>query len=170
MNTLIILVGFMGSGKTTVGKLTADRLGWRFADTDSIITERAGRSVAQIFKSDGEAYFRQLESDLCVEFGGWRRTVVATGGGIVLDPLNREHLNAAGLLICLAAPLEHIAARLDGATDRPLLASADREARMAELMRARAPIYEAIPHRIETGGLTPFAVAEKVIALWRTLS
>jgi len=164
----IILVGFMGTGKTTAGKLTAERLGWRFMDTDALLEKRAGKPVAEIFAQDGEAAFRALETTLCTELVGWHNTVIATGGGIILDPANREGLLRAGLVICLVASAKQIASRIKHDADRPLLAGADRLARVEALLTSRAAIYAAMPHRIDTTGTTPFTVSERIIQLWRS--
>lgn len=164
----IVLVGFMGTGKTTAGKLIAERLGWRFIDTDALIAGRSGRSVQAIFSQDGEAAFRTLEAAVCVESGNWRRTVIATGGGTWIAPANRQALSMTGFAVCLRAPAEQIEARLLEAEEvRPLLDAPDRRQRIVDLMNARAAIYATVPRTIDTGGLTPYAVCDKVIALWR---
>jgi shikimate kinase len=168
MNTAanIILCGFMGTGKTTVGQIIAARLGWSFVDTDALIESRQGRSVQVIFAQEGEGPFRQLEHALCEELIGWRRTVIATGGGIVIDPVNRANLARAGLVICLEAPADEIMRRLADQTDRPLLAGADPAQRIADLLARRAEAYRALPNRVNTAGLAPERVAERIIDLW----
>ena len=162
----IILCGFMGTGKSTVGRLIAERLGWRFVDTDQLIEERAGRTVKDIFAQDGEAVFRQWESRICQELAALQKTVIATGGGIVLNPDNRDALARAGLVVCLDAPASEIVARLAGVTDRPLLAGADPVTRVAELLAARASAYGALEHHVATAGKTPQEVAALVMAVW----
>jgi shikimate kinase len=156
----------MGTGKTTIGQRVASRLGWPFADTDHVIESRQKRSIREIFAQDGETAFRNLEAELCREVITWRRTVLATGGGIILNPANREALASAGLVICLEAPAHEIVARLHGASDRPLLAGADPEVRITELLAARAEAYAALPHHLDTTGSTPDQLAQAVIALW----
>lgn len=163
----IILCGFMGTGKTTVGRLIAAQLGWRFVDTDRLIEQRTGQSVAAIFAEQGEAAFRARERQLCREIGGWRRMVVATGGGIVLDPANREALIMAGLAVCLDAPVEEIARRLEHSRARPLLAGPDRLARIRDLLAARAEAYAALPYRVNVAGREAREVAGEIILLWR---
>jgi shikimate kinase len=170
----IVLVGFMGTGKTTVGRLIAERLSWRFADTDKLIEGRSGRSIPDIFRRDGEPAFRKLEADVCAEVSTWRHTVIATGGGVWMNSTNREKLGATGLVVCLTAPLEQIEARLeaDSSADRrhhsrPMLAGPDRHQRIVELMNTRQAIYATIPHAIDTAIHTPFAVCEQIVALWR---
>jgi shikimate kinase len=165
----IILCGFMGVGKTTVGRLVAARLGWAFVDTDDVIAARAGKPIPTIFAEEGEAAFRALERDLCVEIASWRRTVVATGGGMVLDPANRAALMRAGLVVCLHAPADELARRLARKTDRPLLAGHDHDlpTRIEELLAARAEAYAALPHQVESAGRCPEAIAAAIITLWR---
>jgi shikimate kinase len=166
----IILCGFMGTGKTTVGKIVAARLGWEFSDTDSVIEGWLGRSIKQIFAEDGEAVLRYWENRYCEEMIRLHNQVIATGGGIVVNPANREAMSRAGLVICLDAPAEEIAARLSGMemgiTDRPLLAGADPTKRIADLLASRAEAYAALPFHVNTGGLTPEAVAGAILALW----
>jgi shikimate kinase len=164
----IILVGFMGTGKTTVGKLLAEKLGWRFVDTDALIEKRIGKTIREFFAEGNETAFRQMETDLCAEIQTWRHCVVATGGGIILNPTNRDYLLRAGTVICLQAALEQIAARLVSDMDRPLLAGPDKMQRLQELLDQRATIYASMPIRIDTTGMTPFTVCEKVMNLWRS--
>lgn len=167
----IILCGFMGTGKTTVGKLVAARLGWQFADTDQVIEARCGKRVSAIFAEEGEAAFRQMERDLCHEIAAsWRGYVIATGGGMVLDATNRELLRRSGCLICLDLPPEHLARRLAGKTDRPLLANppnGDLVAHIQALLAARAEAYRAVPHHVDTTNLSPYGVSEAVLEIWR---
>ena len=165
----IILCGFMGTGKTTVGRLITARQHWRFVDTDRIIEQRQGKSISAIFADEGESAFRRLESALCRELRGWQHMVIATGGGIVLDPANRENLVEAGLVVCLEAPPEEIAARLVHVTDRPLLAGPDPISRIKELLAARASAYGALPYHIDTAERPAQAVADEIVALWLRL-
>ncbi|MCS7178650.1 MAG: 3-dehydroquinate synthase [Anaerolineae bacterium] len=161
----IILTGFMGTGKTSVGREVADRLGWRFVDLDDLIVARAGKPIPQIFAEDGEPAFRALEAEICQELRAPASLVVATGGGTVVNPANREALAAGGILICLDARPEIILARLAGKDDRPLLAGPDREPRVAALLSQRAAAYAAIPHHIDTSDLSVAAVAERVLGI-----
>ncbi|MCC7451854.1 MAG: shikimate kinase [Anaerolineae bacterium] len=163
----IILCGFMGTGKTTIGQIIAKRLGWPFVDTDQVIEERQGKAIRMIFAEEGEPFFRRLESDLCMELATWRQTVIATGGGIVVNPDNRAALQRAGLVVCLDAPAEEIAARLAGVTDRPMLAGGDPAARIRELLTARTSAYGTIPCHVDTAGRSPEAITEAIIQLWQ---
>ncbi|GAB4551022.1 MAG: shikimate kinase [Anaerolineae bacterium] len=161
----------MGTGKTTIGKLIATRLGWTFADTDQVIEQRQGKSVREIFAELGEPAFRTMESILCAEIGAsWERSVIATGGGMVLNPTNREMLSNAGLLICFDAAPQVLAGRLDRhSSDRPLLTrpqGMSLAARIEELLTQRAEAYQAVKHHLDTGTQTPFAVVDQVVDLW----
>lgn len=163
----IILTGFMGTGKTAAGQAVAERLGRWFVDMDAIIERRAGKPVSAIFTQDGEPVFRQMEVALCRELAGERNLVIATGGGALLSDENRQALGETGLLICLHAPAEVILARLGDVDDRPLLAGPDRRARVEALLAQRSAAYAALPHHIDTAGLTVEQVAERVIRLAR---
>ncbi len=150
----IILAGFMGTGKSTVGRELSARLGLRFVDMDDYISDHAGKSIPDIFAEDGEPVFRALERQAVVDLSGQRGLVVATGGGVVLNPANVHDLSASGLLVCLTASVEVILSRLEGDTGRPLLNAIDKETKARELMNARAHLYAAIPFRIDTSTLS----------------
>jgi shikimate kinase len=162
----IILCGFMGTGKSTVGRFVAQRLGWPFADTDSVIENRQRRTVSAIFAALGEAAFRTMERELCQELLAWPQTVIATGGGIVLDAQNRALLLKAGFVICLKAPPEVIVRRLSGQSQRPLLAGENPEVRVQNLLAARAEIYQQLPNPVDTSGQSPQLVADLIVQLW----
>lgn len=162
------MVGMMGSGKTTVGRLIARRVGVEFVDTDREVESEAGISISEIFSTRGEEAFRRMERE------GIRRAslrgvgVVATGGGVVLDPDNVEVMRNTGTVVWLDAPVEVLASRLAGTTDRPLLEeAADPEAGLARLLSERRRLYsKAAHHRVEVADRTPDEVAEEVISLW----
>jgi shikimate kinase len=158
----IVLTGFMGTGKSTVGRLVADNLRMIFVDTDALIESRAGRSIPSIFAEDGEAAFRALEREVCAELSVLRGLVVATGGGMLVDPRNRAVIEPTALIVCLWASPEAIEARLAGNSGRPLAGS------WRELLEQRTPIYRQLPHHIDTTGRTPEHTAQEVIALWQT--
>jgi shikimate kinase len=165
----IILCGFMGTGKTTVGRIIANRLNWRFMDTDGLIEQKTGRTVSEIFAQQGEETFRKLESEMVGRLRHLRSMVIATGGGVVLKPDNRDSLQRSGLVVCLDAPAKDIVARLADHTDRPLLKSADPTARVGELLEVRASAYGAIKHHVNTEGRTPEQIAQEVLALRETI-
>lgn len=137
--TNLYLVGMMGAGKSTVGRLVAQRLSYRFFDTDSIIERAAGQSINQIFAS-GESEFRQLETQVLAELSAYTRLVVATGGGIVTPPQNWSYLRH-GLVIWLNVPLEVLHHRLRKDTSRPLLQTADPLAKLQLLLQERRALY-----------------------------
>ncbi|MBN1680786.1 MAG: shikimate kinase [Anaerolineae bacterium] len=161
----LVLAGFMGTGKTTVGRMAAARLGMAFVDTDDVIMTRAGCSVAQIFAQYGEAAFRQLEADVCRDLAAQRGYVIATGGGALLDPAVVEAFAAASLIVCLQCTLDEILRRVGDDPSRPLF-SPDRE-RLARLLAERAALYDGLPHQIDTTGLSPEQAVEEVIRLWQ---
>ncbi len=157
----IVLTGFMATGKTTVGALVARAIGRPFVDADEEIIRRAGMSIPQIFERDGEAGFRALERQVCFDLASERRMVIATGGGMLIDPENRRRMMATGLVICLDAAPEVIGARLAEAGDRPLAAD------WAALLDKRRAVYAAIPLHVNTNHKTPEAIAAEVVGLWQ---
>ncbi len=163
----IVLTGFMGTGKTAVGKAVAERLGRIFIDMDDVIQRKTGKEISAIFAEDGESAFRTMEAELCLELSQEHSVIIATGGGALVPPRNRELMSRSGVVICLTASADEIAQRLLFATDRPLLATADRAQRITALMEQRAAAYSALPHHISTSGRTPEEVAEAVIRLAR---
>ena len=161
-----MLCGIMGSGKTSVGRLLARRLDWEFIDTDGRIEREQGRSIAEIFESQGEAAFRTLERDVLEKLPA-RGAVIALGGGAVTEPDNRELLRRKGTLIWLDAGPEALAGRVGRATSRPLLAGLDpagRLERLRELRAARAAAYGEADLRVATDDLTPAQVCGAVLA------
>jgi len=153
----IVLIGLMGCGKTTVGKLIARKLGWEFIDTDSLIVEAAGgRSIADLFAEEGEAAFRQRESTALRSLIGRRNAVIATGGGIVTQPINRPLLRHLGFVIWLQAPAALLAHRTSFSQDRPLLQNTNAQAKLEGLLELRGPLYKELADlRIQTQELEP---------------
>lgn len=149
----IVLTGFMGTGKTTVGKRLAKRLDYDFVDTDVLIEQRAGRSIPEIFEHGGEAVFRQLEAEIAQELALSERLVIATGGGMMVNPDNAAVLSQSGLVFCLVASPEEILSRLLRDTDhpRPLLAVPDPHERILALLRQREAVYGRFPQLVTTG-------------------
>lgn len=163
----IVLVGFMGTGKTSTGTSIAEKLGRPFIDMDAEIERREGRSIPDIFAKDGEPRFRELERALVRELAARDGMVISPGGGIVLNPDNIRDFSATGYVVCLRATPEMILQRVGDDPNRPLLQAPDRLARIRELLAKRAPLYDAVPHPVETDGLTPAEVADLVIAAFR---
>lgn len=163
----IVLVGFMGTGKTTVGKLLSDKTGMPLVDMDALIVERAGKSINKIFAEEGEPHFRNLECEMAKELAGQQNQVISTGGGIVLNPDNISAFAQTGLTVCLIASAETVLERVKHDTTRPLLAG-DKEAQIIQLLETRRPLYEAVPHTIDTNGLEPEAITDAIIALYNS--
>ena len=195
--TNIILTGFMGTGKTTVGQIVAQRLNRPFVDMDAEIERRMGKAISRIFAEDGETAFRHIEAALCQYLGAGDNHVIATGGGALVNPANRAAMQPSGVLICLDATPEEIMRRVGRkgasrraltsrqrrapasrqgvsrhAPTRPLLDVADPTARITELLAARYDAYAAIPWHINTTGRDVDAVAAQILTLadTRTLS
>ena len=142
----IVLTGLMGTGKSTVARILADRLGRRLVDMDETIVQRARMPIRDIFRTQGEAAFRAMERALCDELSRPQGLVIATGGGALLDPDHRQALAQGGVLICLDAALEALRERMNDDGSRPLLM------RLADLEHERRPIYAQIPCHIDTTG------------------
>ena len=159
----IVLTGFMGTGKTTVGRMLADRLNIPFLDMDAMIEAREGRSISDIFSVEGEPHFRAIERRLVTELSARRGLVIATGGGVVTDPDNVRAFEASGLLVCLDAAPETILARIAHETHRPLLAAPDRETRVRDLLAKRRAAYDAVAFHVDTDALTPAQVVDRIL-------
>ncbi|MEB3169580.1 MAG: shikimate kinase [Cyanobium sp.] len=159
----LFLVGMMGSGKSSVGRPLASALGYRFVDADQLLEQAAGRSIAAIFASEGEDGFRQLETQVLDAISPWQRTVVATGGGVVLRPMNWGYLRQ-GVVIWLDAPETVLLQRLrQDPTARPLLDQPDPRQRLQELLNQRRPLYAQADLQVQQGDETAEAVAAKVL-------
>lgn len=150
----IILIGFMGCGKTTVGQQLAKRLGYDFLDTDKYIEQKQGQPVSRIFETQGEEVFRRMETETVRDFVGiLQRTVLSVGGGLPITPGNADLLKELGTVIYLEASKEVLAARLKSDTTRPLLVDKDGSNRMEALYDYRLPRYEEAAHiKIVTEG------------------
>jgi len=148
----VFLVGLMGAGKTSVGKMLAKRLGKTFHDSDHVIEARTGVRIPVIFEIEGEAGFRTRETAIVDELTGLDNVVLATGGGAVLDPANRAVLRARGTVIYLRASVDELWNRTRHDRNRPLLQTADPRARLAQLHAQRDPLYREVSHIvIDTG-------------------
>jgi len=163
----IVLVGFMGTGKSVTGRALARRLGRRFVDLDTLIEEREGMSIPRIFAERGEPEFRRLERALVRELAAQGDLVIAPGGGIVLNPDNIRDFAATGLVVCLRASPEMILSRVGHDANRPLLQTDDKLGRIRELLGKRQALYDAIPHQFETDGKTDEQVAAEILAVFR---
>lgn len=163
----IVLTGFMGAGKTTVGRMLAARLGWNFIETDEMIERRTGMSISQIFQLHGEAYFRQMESEVVRELARVSResSVIATGGGVVLRPDNISALRSAGVIVYLDVTPEEAWQRLRGKKDRPLLQEGCLEERIRALLQERREQYLDSDFQVKTEGKKPVEIVEEIAAL-----
>ena len=165
----IFLIGYRGTGKTTVARLVAEQLDWQAIDADHEIELRAGKSVAAIFAEDGEAVFRDLEAQVVADLGRRTKIVVAPGGGAVLRPETRDAMRAAGPIVWLTAGIDTITQRLaaDAASGsrRPNLTAGGR-AEIEALLAERTPIYRACAtFVVDTEGKTPAEVADEIVAI-----
>ena len=162
----IALIGFMATGKSTVGRILADRLGYRFVDTDEEIVRRMGLEIAEIFSSEGETVFRALEKRVVAEASTSEKTVIACGGGVVLDKGNVDALRSTSRLVLLTANVDEILDRVKGDASRPLLNVGDREKAVTVRLEERMPHYlKAADAIVDTTGSTPKEVAERVAQL-----
>ncbi|MBI9021182.1 MAG: shikimate kinase [Verrucomicrobia bacterium] len=161
----IILVGFMGTGKTVTGRVLAERTGLELVDMDSLIEARQGKTIPEIFATDGEPAFRAMERELVQELAQRDGLIISTGGGIVLNPDNIADFEKTGLVVCLKASPEMVFQRLEKDASRPLLAG-DKKTQIASILETRSPFYDAIAHGIDTDGLTAEETAEPILALY----
>jgi shikimate kinase len=159
---VVFLIGFMGAGKTTVGRELARLLGWDFLDLDEQIVTKEGLGIAQIFARRGESYFRHLETEILASLRGRTRVVVACGGGTYAHADSRQVIDRLGPAVWIRLPLDQALRRCAGETGRPLLKS---EAQAQELYRRRLPSYRAAPHQVDASGLSAEEVAERIAEL-----
>jgi shikimate kinase len=168
MSPLLFLIGYRGSGKTTVGSLVADRLGWAFVDADAVLEERSGQSIREIFANEGEAGFRDKETAVLADLCEHPNTVIATGGGIVLREENRNLLKRHGFVAWLTADPATLLARIQAdpatAERRPALAGGGL-AEVETLLAVREPLYRACADVIiQIAGLSPEQAADAILA------
>jgi shikimate kinase len=165
-NTNIILTGFMGTGKTTVGKLLAKKLKREFFDTDQLIQERQGMTIAEIFANLGEAAFRRMEAEIAEELGERQGLVISTGGRLMLDPANAKALSNKGRVFCLIASVEQILSRVAKDTDnhRPLLEGTNPAERIAALLQERKKGYERFL-TLDTEDKQPADILEDILKI-----
>lgn len=163
----VILTGFMGTGKTTIGRQLAQHLGKVLVDTDQRIEQAEGRSITAIFATEGEGYFRAVERRVVAE-AVQMDAVVATGGGAIADPENLRCMRAAGLIICLTADVDVILERTAADSGRPLLGDTGRRARVSELLHQRAAAYAQADVTIDTSHRTIDAVLDDILTFLRS--
>ena len=146
----LALIGFMGTGKTSIGRLVAEHLHFAFVDTDELIESSTGKTIADIFAQQGEPAFRELEARVVTELATRTRTVISTGGGLPVNPANLARLKEHALVICLWASPEKIFERVRNQHHRPLLHDADPLAKIRSLLAAREPFYRQADVLINT--------------------
>jgi shikimate kinase len=159
----LALVGFMGTGKSSVGRLAAESLQFEFVDTDELIEAQCGVSIEEIFRNQGEKAFRQLEQQVVLALARREKTVIAAGGGLVIDPDNLASLKTHALVVCLWASPEIIRERVRQQTHRPLLKTEEPLAKIRELFAARDPLYRKADVLIQTNHRSPKDVAQQVL-------
>ena len=160
----VVLVGFMGTGKSAVGRLLSRRLKFSFVDLDERIAREAKRSIPEIFASEGEAGFRKWESEAVEWASGLKDHVIATGGGVMLDEANVTRLKKSGLLVCLSARPDIIVHRtLNTLPSRPLLNGPDPRAKVEELLELRSPFYALADRTVDTSDRSIEQVVEQIL-------
>lgn len=160
----IILIGFMGVGKTEIGKLLAKKLKLTYIDTDAMIEREQGMTINEIFAKKGEEKFRDMETGLLEKLAGLDDHVMSTGGGMILRPGNVKKLKAIGHLILLWADPDTVFERVKGAGTRPLLKVDDQKAKIKEILEFRGPIYKGIADfEVDTSRLSPEEASNKIV-------
>ena len=160
----IVLTGFMGTGKSFIGKAIARKLAWDYYDTDEMIEKQVGMSVADIFAKKGEPHFRDLETKTVKLLSVIDKVIIATGGGIVLRKENMDELMKKGVVVCLTATPQKILERTKTNKSRPLLNVKDPVARIQELLDSRKEYYSRSHLIVDTTDLTPDQSADKILA------
>lgn len=165
----LYLVGMMGAGKTTVGRVLAQKLDYRFVDTDAVIEQAAGQSISELFAQSGEEAFRSLETQVLSELSAYPRLAIATGGGIVLRQKNWSYLHH-GIVVWLDVPVEQLYSRLQGSSDRPLLNSPDPLQTLQQLLEQRQHLYAQADLRVlVSGSETPDEIGDRVLSELKTV-
>jgi len=165
MKTNVALIGFMGTGKSVVGKVLAEKLNKEFVELDSLIEQKAGKSIPDIFQQDGEIAFRELEIEVTKEVSGRKNLIIACGGGIVLNKINIDRLRAESIIVYLIASPEVILKRvLNEEGQRPLLNIPNKASEIQQLLKFRKPFYDrAADITIDTSRLDIDSVAEQIL-------
>ena len=163
----IVLIGFMGTGKTTIGRLLASRLGRPFVDSDKKVEHENGMTIREIFECYGEAYFRQKEQDAIAKLSRYNNAVIATGGGVVLLNENMRRLKKNGVIIALTASVETIVERTGRRNTRPLLDCLPREEIVDKLLGERYELYQKADFSIDTDNHSPQHVITEIMLFLR---
>lgn len=168
--TNIALIGFMGTGKSTVGRLVAEQLKFDLLDTDALIEERSGKKITEIFAKNGEPAFRELESQLVEELSKRTRVVISTGGGLPTNPANLASLKTHALVVCLWANPENIFARVREQSHRPLLNDPDPLGKIRSLLASREQFYKQADVLLNSDLRSAREVAQQVINQFRLVT
>ena len=173
MKNNVVLIGFMGTGKTSLGKMLANKLGCAFVDLDQKIEADSKMSIPDIFKTRGENYFRQLERKAVEEVATRRGIVIATGGGTVKDPRNVELLKAGGVMICLTTSVDELLNRTAVQGERPILDDrhqdqGDRKAAIIKLLEERRQLYDQADYKVDTTDWSPLKLVDTIIKIVRS--
>jgi len=164
MKTSVALIGFMGTGKTTVGRLLAEKLNKQFVELDELIERRTGKSIAKIFNKEGEIAFREMEIAVVKEVSGDKNQVISCGGGVVLNTINIERLKLDSRIVLLTASPLAILKRTYANNNRPLLNTDDKLQNICEMLKFRQPLYErAADFTVNTTQLSVGTVAGQII-------
>jgi shikimate kinase len=163
----LILVGFMGTGKTTLGRILARKLGFQFIDTDHLIEKKAGKSVTRIFEEDGEPAFRDMERQAVEEWLPRQGAVIACGGGLVMGQGMLDKLRQLGVVVCLFASPETILSRVSRNDQRPLLRAEDPLDRIKKLLRERLPVYMQAGCGILTDSRSELDIIKSILRIYR---
>lgn len=171
MKTNIILIGYRGAGKTTIGKLLAEKLNYNFIDTDEMIELEQNRKISEIVKFDGWQYFRNIETDIAKRVSSLKHNIISAGGGIILNPLNMNYLKSDGWIVYLAVEPETVIIRIKDDANRPSLTGTKSFLEeVDEVISIRKPLYENYADFIiNTDELTPLKICEVILNEYRTI-
>ena len=166
MKKNIVLIGFMGTGKTSIGRNVAQKLNMEFVDTDELIEKQTGLTIPEIFSANGEDYFRRLESRIVEQVSKKEKQVIATGGGVVLKEENMKHLREKGFIIHLKSNPDTILRNIGGGDNRPLLKDNPTKEKIIEMLEKRKEYYKNHDYEIDVSVLTVEEAAEKIIDIY----
>lgn len=170
MNKNIVLVGLSGSGKSTLGNILSSLSGYALVDTDAIIVKLQNRSINNIFETNGEEFFRTLETQVSKEISAFDKQIISTGGGIVLKEKNLEYLKLNGIVFYLKTSVNSLLKRLEGDNTRPLLKTDDVKKKLENMLEIRGKLYEKADVTIETDKLTPEETAKEILRIYNERS
>lgn len=170
MNKNIVLVGLSGSGKSTLGDILSSLSGYALVDTDAIIVKLQNRSINNIFATNGEEFFRTLETQVSKEVSAFDKQIISTGGGIVLKEKNLEYLKQNGVVFYLKTSVNTLLKRLEGDNTRPLLKTDDVKKKLENMLEIRGKLYEKADVTIETDNLTPEETAKEILRIYNERS